>query len=90
MGWYIEGPKFGKAEYIRDEHGGEIVGEPSSFDDIDETKALICVVTNYHFEAAGYCLSERDFDLFTSPDTRPKTWLTMNKEKAEELTGRNL
>jgi len=90
MGWYIDTEvNKGKATYIEENYNGMIIPRPTSFDKVPDSKALICVVDNGFFEAAGYCFSEREFEVFTAPDPRPKTWLLMDKEKAEELTGYN-
>jgi len=88
MGYYIEtGTNKGKAEIICEKHGGEIIECPLYFSEIPDDKALICVVDNGIFEAAGYCYSESEFHAFTElSDHRPKTWLIMEKEKAIELS----
>jgi len=88
MGWYIQGPTIGKAPYIVMEYGATVVGMPGSFSDIPEDKALIVVVGNPMFEAAGYAFDEREFDTFTRPeDVRQKLFLLMDKKKAIKLTG---
>jgi hypothetical protein len=88
MGFYIEGPATSKAPFIVSEYDGKIIPCPKSFEDIPADKALICVVDNVYFEAAGYCFSAREFEAFTSPtDERPKKWLIMDKAKAEKLSG---
>ena len=89
MGYYIQGPTFGKAQYIVNEYDGKIIPCPEKFSEIPEDKALISVVANpfLGFDAAGYCYSEREFVAFTSPtDNRPKTWLVMDKKLAEKLS----
>jgi len=87
MGFYIEDPANGKAKFIETKYDGMIIPQPTSFDKVPESMALICVVDNGSFEAAGYCFDEREFGAFTHPDPRHKTWLLMNKKKAEELSG---
>lgn len=88
MGFYIQGPAKSKAQYIVSEYDGKIIACPKKFADIAPDKALICVVDNGAFEAAGYCFGEREFTAFSNPDDiRPKTWLVMDKNKAEELSG---
>ena len=87
MGYYIPGPPKGKAEFIVNEYQGEIVNMPLYFNQFGDDKVVICVVDNGPFEAAGYCFSEDEFQVFScSADNRPKTWLVMNKEKAEALS----
>jgi len=89
MGYYIEGPALGKAPYIVETYGGEVLKNPPiSITDVPEDKAIICVVNNGPFEAAGYCFSDRELQAFSSStDPRPRVWMVMDKEKAEELTG---
>jgi len=88
MGYYIQGPTTGKAQYIVNEYDGKIIPCPSKFSDIPDDKALISVVANMFFEAAAYCYNDREFVEFTSPtDYRPKTWLIMDKKLAEKLSG---
>lgn len=87
MGYYISGPAKGKIQFIRSEYDGEFISPPESFKDIADDKALICIVDNGPFEAAGYCFDEREFEEFIRPDSRPKQWMIMDKKKAEELTG---
>lgn len=88
MGYYIQGPTTGKAQYIVSEYDGKIIPCPKKFSDIPEDKALISVVSNGPFDAAAYCYSDKEFVEFTSPtDYRPKTWLIMDKTLAEKLSG---
>ena len=89
MGFYIEtDANLNKAEYLVKKENAVIVNKPKLFSDISSDKALICVVNNSFFEAAAYCYSERELDAFSgSNDYRPKTWLTMDKERAEKLSG---
>ena len=90
MGYYIQ-TKYNKlkaAQICAKYAGAELTKQPESFDAIPEGKALICVVDNGPFEAAGYCETQRDFDDFTDPkDPRPKNWVLMNKEDAEKACG---
>jgi len=87
MGFYIEGPLKCKAQYIVSEYDGKIIPQPYSFSEIPEDKAIICVVDNGPFEAAGFCHSEREFECFTNPDPRPKRWLIMDLKLAQKLSG---
>lgn len=105
MGYYIEVDALhGKAQLIADgkalirgEDGWEpappykaqIIPRPRSFADIPDGKALICVIGNSLFEAAGYCYDEREFEAFTDPsDHRPREWVLMDKPMAEVASGR--
>jgi hypothetical protein len=91
MGYYIQTEKNrNKAQQICDAHPEAfIIPQPVSFDKVPENMGLIVIVDNVLFEAAGYCYNEREFLDFqqTARDTRPRTWLLMDKEKAEKLSG---
>ena len=89
MGYYIEVPdNHHKAEQIVRLHGGKIISRPRSFTEIPADKALIVVVDNSSFEAAGLAYSEPEFEAFTSPwDNRPKQVVLMDWEKASKLAG---
>ena len=90
MGFYIEtGSPLGKANALVEKFGAEVIPQPTSFSEVPEGKGLISVVNNQGmFEAAGYCYNEREFEAFTHPtDTRPKTWLLMDKDIAEKESG---
>ena len=91
MGYYIEGPTHGKANHILNKHGGTLLpGKPESFADIPDDMALICVLNNGPFEAAGLCYDEREFEAFSEPsDPRPKLWMLLPKKIAYELADYN-
>ena len=89
MGYYVETPLHtGKAEQLVRLHNAELVLSPESFD-FNGDYALICVVENRGFDAAGiaYCPQERDE--FNDPsDARPKVWLKLPKSVVKELNKR--
>lgn len=88
MGYYIEVPeKKGKAQQIVELYGGRIVSSPPSFEDITPNEAIICVVDNGRFEAAGFAYNQDELYVFSHMDGRPRTWVIMNRRKACELTG---
>jgi hypothetical protein len=89
MGYYIEVPRNKeKAVYLIAEHGAELTAQPAAFTDVPAHRALVVVVDNGLFEAAGYAYDEREFQAFTQPgDHRPKQFLLMDKAKVRELTG---
>jgi len=90
MGFYIEVPEnTNKAEQIRDLYGGEIVQTvPLDYSKIPEGKALIVVVDNGLFEAAGFCFNEPEFRVFTDIlELRPRKFVYLDRDKAEELSG---
>ncbi len=92
MGYYIETPSnHGKAHFIVNVHGGEIVDQDSAEIAMSEPgRAVIVVVGNTFFEAAGFAYSRDEFAEFTDPtDARTKTFVVMDRAKAEKLTGFN-
>lgn len=93
MGYYIQVPKnTGKADQLVALHGASFLESDPVWSDVPEDKALICVVDNGPFEAAGLCYSADELEAFVMPDTgsqRPRTWLLMDKTKAHELAGYN-
>lgn len=86
MGYYIQGPPYDKAEYICENFGGEEINPPK-WKDIPEGKALIVVIDNGFFEAAGYCYSEDEYNALAEPDGRYRWYVLMDKEMAEKLSG---
>ena len=88
MGYYIQVPEAKKkAKQLVKLYGGESVIRPETFSKIPEGKALICVIDNGLFEAAAFCYDQREFEVFSHPDGRPKSWILMDLEKTKELTG---
>ena len=90
MGFYIQVPKnLDKARQLIELHEAFIIlSNPPDFDLVPEDKALICVVSNPLFDAAGYAYSKREFEEFSNPeDLRPKIWLYMDKQLVHELVG---
>jgi hypothetical protein len=91
MGYYIEVPSnTGKAKLIEELHDGTILARQPDWNEFPDDLAIIVVVDNGLFEAAGYAYSEEEYRAFTRPsDLRPKTFLVMPRDKAEELSGRS-
>ena len=91
MGYYIETPgqNTGKAQRICNDHKDAfIIPQPISFSKVPDKMGLICVVENGLFDAAGYCYNEQEFLAFSDlDDPRRKTWILMDKVKAEKLSG---
>lgn len=84
MGFYIETPEPNdKAGQIIRLHGAE-PASPVGYD-FAGPDALICVVSNGFFDAAGICHSPSERDHFATPDGRPKRWIKLPKAKAVEL-----
>lgn len=89
MGYYIEVPlNQKKAEQLVRLHGATIIPQPTDFSSIPSTEALICVVSNGPFDAAGVAYDEGEFNAFLHPDGRPRVWLTIPRSKALELQPR--
>lgn len=87
MGYYIQGPNFGKKNYIIKNHGGEEIPQPANFSEVPAGKALVCVVHNFNFEAAGHAFSAQEFDAMVNDGTgRKKEWLLMDAALVERLT----
>jgi len=87
MGLYIEGPAKGKAQYIVDTFDGMIVSKDQAAAAIG-TKAVIIVVDNGPFEAAGLVLNLKEFNAFTRPDDyRPKSFILMDLDVAKKEVG---
>jgi hypothetical protein len=89
MGYYIETPQhLEKAMQLVKLHGGTIVPKPQSLADVPVDKALICVIQNGLFDAAGLVYSESEFRAFAdSSDWRPKTFVLLDKKLAQTLSG---
>lgn len=91
MGFYIETGSFlkGKADIIARGLNGTILPQaPKSYNDIPADKALIVVVDNGVFEAAGFAYNEPEFKMMTdmSRDKRPRKYVLIDRSKAEDLT----
>lgn len=82
MGQYINTvkgndlPRHGKAQFLIQHAGAKIVPMPALF-----TDNIVCVVDNGAFEAAGYCYSAQELEVFAYPDGRRKTWLIVPDAK---------
>lgn len=90
MGFYLPGPNHGKAQYLIKEHGAVdfTLCRPQKFEEIPDDQALVVVVDNGPFEAAGLVYNSREFEEFTRPgDRRPRQFLLMEREKAYQLAG---
>lgn len=86
MGFYIQGPTTGKAQYIIKEYLAEPLHHQPLKYEPPKGKVFVCVVTNITFDAAAVCVDKEEFERFTRPDDRPKKWLLMDKAQAYDLT----
>jgi hypothetical protein len=89
MGYYIQTESHKqKADQLVRVHGAEIIDKPTSFEQIPDNKALVCVVQNALFDAAGLAYSADEFHAFScADDYRVKTWLLMERDLAYKLAG---
>jgi hypothetical protein len=95
MGLYISQtgkrqlPVTGKARALAEDCGAvPVFRVPQRLAELPTGTALVCVIHNGPFDAAGFVYDDRELAGFTDPDdTRPKTWLLMDKELACRLTG---
>jgi hypothetical protein len=89
MGKYLEVPvNKGKAEFIKKEFDAiSLESVAQAREAFNEGFGVICVVDNGPFEAAAWMFSMAELEAFGLPtDLRPKQWLAMDLELAEELT----
>lgn len=89
MGFYIQGPNNLKADYLIQNHQAKVVSQTDAKMLVEkDEEAVVCVVENGPFDAAGLAFNLRELEAFTlDSDPREKTFLVMNKEKAHELAG---
>ena len=90
MGYYIEGDQLNKINFIKVNGGREVTQEGATkvVNDTESNQAVVVVIDNGMFQAAGYAFSPREFEAFTgSSDTRPKTFMVANKEWVNSQTG---
>jgi hypothetical protein len=91
MGYYIEtGKAKGKAmDIVAMCHDSELLDDPPKFyDTIPEGKGLIVVVDNGAFEAAAFCYSAAEFEVFVN-DTlnRLRHYVLVPRDWAEKNSG---
>jgi hypothetical protein len=86
MGYYVQTPQhINKAEQLHRLYKAQLVLSPEDFD-FGGDYALICVVENATFDAAGIAYNARERDVFLNPnDPRPKVWLKMKKSVIKQL-----
>lgn len=90
MGCYIEGPRQGKAEFLKKEYGALQVSESRAREAIeDPLLGVICIVYNTTWDAAGFAYNLQEFwRMEMRPDDRrPRRWMVMERGLAERLSG---
>lgn len=88
MGYYIQGPTLGKAEFLIKQHGAtRLTGAPEKLANLPPDKAVVCVVHNGPFEAAAHAFSQKELEDFIFDGTnRKKEWLLMDAKLVEKLS----
>ena len=93
MGYYINTPEMtalGKASTLLTFYDVKELWESQPPSTIPDDKALICVVENGNFDAAGLCYDDKEYEAFNRPfdeDPRMKRWLLVDKQWAYTQTG---
>ena len=88
MTLYLELPgSGGKLDRLLGEFGAvALPGPPGGLDEAPPDRALICVVDMGDYEAPGYIITEIELAAWADPaDTRPRTWLLMDRWMADRL-----
>ena len=74
----------GKAQVLMQNYDAQLLKGPMPLDEVPKDKALVCVVNNGSFEAAGYIYDQTEYEAATVPsDPRSKVWLLVEKATAE-------
>ena len=88
MTLYLELPgSGGKLDRLLGEFGAvALPGPPGGLDEVPPDRALICMVDMGDYEAPGYIITEIELAAWADPaDTRPRTWLLMDRWMADRL-----
>ena len=89
MGFQIPGPTKGKVQYFVDMYQAVILDRPPrDFSAIPDHQAIICVIDTVQYETASYAFSQQEFSFLDDhSDFRKRTWLLMDKAKANQVSG---
>lgn len=90
MGFYLQGPTLGKADYLLAEHTDfrEVTCSEAAVARAMNDNAVVVIVENGPFDAAAFAFSDDEFEDFTQAnDLRPKRFLLGPKDLVEELSG---
>jgi hypothetical protein len=89
MGFQIPGPTKGKVQYLVDMYQAVVLDRPPRvFADIPDHQAIICVIDTLQYEVASYAFSRQEFSFLDDhSDFRKRTWILMDKNKANQLSG---
>lgn len=88
MGFYVEtGTSLHKTLVLCNDHGGREISYEEAKEIVkDKTRAVIVVLHNGPFDAAGFAFDEKEFDALTG-DTRYKRYVEMDRTRVCEMTG---
>jgi hypothetical protein len=92
MGYYIQGPNLGKADYLLATHPDfkEVTKDEAEIFQCEGKVGVVVVVNNGPFEAAAFAFSDQEFEEFTeASDPRRKRFLTGPLDLVKELSGYN-
>jgi hypothetical protein len=79
MGYYINPPDMTKEQWLK-LHGDEVtVGYVQR--NTDANLVPVCLVDNGSHTAAGIAYDKRELEAFLYPDSRPKRWFMVAREK---------
>jgi len=89
MGFQVPGPTKGKVQYLVDTYQAVVLGKPpKNFATVPDNQAIICVIDTIQYEVASYAYSRQEFSLLDDhSDFRKRSWLLMDKTKANQLSG---
>lgn len=79
MGYYINPPTESKESFLQ-RKGKLLTNKPLSLPENKE-EALVCLINNGFFTAAGICYSEKEREEFGRNDGRPKSWYIVPKSE---------
>lgn len=80
MGLYVNPSESSKENWLKE--NGERISQPSTYADIDDKKAAVCLVDNGMFTAAGIVTDQRELEAFSNTgDLRPKWWYLVPRAK---------
>jgi hypothetical protein len=93
MGFYINPPN-GEAKSVFLERVGQRIPPPTAkfhYSDVPNDVAIVCLVSNGSWDAAGIAYSEEELHRFAYPgDRRPRKWYLIPRDRAiaacEDLT----
>ena len=81
MGFYVNPPDMTKEEWLAKE-AKPVTDLFVDYASVPKDMALVCLVQNAFFTAAGIVISQCDFEEFSAKgDRRPKSWFIVEREK---------